>query len=495
MSEATPPPLKLFEKQQKVYPRHVSGVFRRLKWLVMALLLGIYYLAPWLRWDRGPYAPEQAILIDMPARRAYFFNIEIWPQEVYILTGILVLAAVGLFFVTSLFGRAWCGYACPQTVWTDLFVWAERLVQGDRNQRMRLDAAPLSFTKALKKVLTHALWLVIGVSTGGAWVFYFNDAPTLVGQIMHGTVPASVLGWVGALTLSTYIMAGYAREQVCTYMCPYARFQSAMFDRDTLIVSYDKDRGEPRGKHKAGDSWDGRGHCIDCDSCVAVCPVGIDIRNGLQYQCISCGLCIDACNSVMDKLALPHGLVRYDTERNHDDRQAAKNAACAAGLCQAGSCSGGEQKGAARQALRLLRPRSLYYMAVLSLVGALILYALATRTTQEISVLHDRNPLSVQLSDGSIRNSYTVKILNKTHEDQRFSLAVQGLDGANVKLQGAGHVDINDITVLADSVGQFRLLLSKNNVDVARQEIIFILRNVHTGQVATHESFFVDKRR
>ena len=232
--------MQLFAKQERIYPRRVWGRYRKIKWVAMVLLLGIYYLTPWLRWDRGPYAPSQAILIDLTHTRAYFFGLEIWPQEVYYITGILILAAVGLFFVTSLFGRVWCGYACPQTVWTDLFVWVERIVQGDRNARKKLDESPWTFEKIRKKTLTHIIWLLIGLCTGGAWVFYFNDAPTLIDQMKHLNVPWSVGGWILGLTFSTYMMAGFAREQVCTYMCPYARFQSAMFDKDTLIISYDE---------------------------------------------------------------------------------------------------------------------------------------------------------------------------------------------------------------------------------------------------------------
>lgn len=232
--------IKLFEKQKRIYPKRVWGRYRKVKWVVMIVTLGIYYLAPWLRWDRGPNLPDQAILIDIPHSRGYFFFIEIWPQEVYYITGILILAAVSLFFVTSLFGRVWCGYSCPQTVWTDLFVWVERIFQGDRATRMRRDKAKMNFDKLWRKLATHSTWLLIGLCTGGAWVFYFNDAPTLMEQIISMEVPWSVGGWILALTGSTYLMAGFAREQVCTYMCPYSRFQSAMFDKDSLVISYDE---------------------------------------------------------------------------------------------------------------------------------------------------------------------------------------------------------------------------------------------------------------
>jgi cytochrome c oxidase accessory protein FixG len=462
--------MSLFEKQRKIYARRVWGKYRKLKWLSMVTLLGIYYGVPWLRWDRGPNAPDQAILIDMPARRGYFFGIEIWPQEVYLLVGILILAAVGLFFATSLLGRVWCGYACPQTVWTDLFVWVERIVQGDRNARMKLDQSPWSLEKIRKKFLTHSIWILIGACTGGAWVFYFNDAPTLADQILHLDVPWSVGGWIAALTFSTYVMAGFAREQVCTYMCPYARFQSAMFDRDTLIITYDADRGEPRGKHKAGDTWEGRGACIDCDSCVVVCPVGIDIRNGLQYQCISCGLCVDACNNVMDKIGLPRGLIRYDTENNQNARKATPGW---------------------RDRLRWVRPRTVYYALIMAFVGSLMLYAIITRSPLELNVIHNRNPLFVTLSDGSIRNSYTLKILNKTHDDKHFALTVRGLDNAKITLQGAGAQDSERIEVLADSVGQLRLLVDAPKTDTDRQPIAFVIKDNQTGTEATHESYFI----
>ena len=439
MSEAT----QLFAKRRHIYPRDVWGLYRRLKWLAMGVLLAIYYFVPWLRWDRGPHVPDQAILIDMPARRAYFYFIEIWPQEVYYLTGLLILAAVGLFFVTSLFGRIWCGYACPQTVWTDLFIKVEHLFLGDRNARMRLDNAPWSFDKIWRKAATHLIWLLIALCTGGAWVFYFNDAPTLADQIWHLQVPWSVLSWILGLTASTYIMAGFAREQVCTYMCPYARFQSAMFDKDTLIVSYDAERGEPRAPHKTGGSWDGRGDCIDCGLCVAVCPTGIDIRHGLQMECIACGLCVDACNGVMDKVGRPDGLIRYDTANNQTARSAAHKI--------------GRKF---NDWLHLLRPRTFGYLAILGTVAGLMLVGLLTRTPQELHVIHDRNPLFVQLSAGGVRNNYTVKILNKTHTDIDYSLTVLGVPQAIVKIEGAGTPDPEHLTVLADSVGQFRVLVT-----------------------------------
>ncbi|MDF3025553.1 MAG: cytochrome c oxidase accessory protein CcoG [Alphaproteobacteria bacterium] len=449
--------ITFFEKQKRIYPRAVEGRYRRLKWAAIALLLGIYYATPWLRWHRGENLPDQAVLIDMPARRAYFFGIEIWPDEVYFITGILVLAAIGLFFATSLLGRVWCGYACPQTVWTDLFVWVEEKIQGDRNARIRLDQQGLTFGRIWKKTLTHALWIVIGLCTGGAWVFYFNDAPTLLDHIRHLDVPWSVGSWILGLTASTYLMAGYAREQVCKYMCPYARFQSAMFDRDTLIIGYDPGRGEPRGKHKKGTSWEGHGHCIDCTQCVAVCPVGIDIRNGLQMECIACGLCVDACNDIMDKVDLPRGLIRYDTQRNYDARK------------------GGNTN---KSRLRIWRPRTFYYMAVLSLVSGLMIYGLIARPRMELHASQNRNPLFVKLSDGSIRNNYLVKIFNKTHETRHFALKVRGLDTKEVSVQSAIPLDLANLEVTGGIVAQYRVMITAEKQAEPRRRIEISAREV-----------------
>jgi cytochrome c oxidase accessory protein FixG len=463
--------LSYFAKQQKVYPKRVWGKYRKLKWAAMIVTLGIYYLVPFIRWDRGPNAPNQAVLIDLEGPRAYWFWIEIWPQEVYILTGILILAAIGLFFLTSLFGRVWCGYFCPQTVWTDLFVWVERLVQGDRNARKKLQEGPWTFEKVRKITTTHFIWLVIAWCTAGSFVLYFNDAPTLVRSFFEFDVSPTVLGFIISLTFSTYLMAGFAREQVCTYMCPYARFQSAMFDRDTLIIGYDEQRGEPRGKHKKGDGWDGRGDCIDCSLCVQVCPMGIDIRDGLQMECIACGLCVDACNGVMDQVERPRGLIRYDTT-NH------MNA---------------ERKDGVEK-FRFIRPRTIYYSTVIAIVGAIMLYTLIFRSPLELHVLHDRNPVFTQLSSGEIRNGYTIKILNKTHEFQTYSLSVEGIENASIAVKAAGDITPDNLSVPADSVGSYHVFVSANvNPDKPR-DILFTLQNNEGDMRDTYTSRFVSRR-
>lgn len=463
--------IQYFSKQQKIYPRKVEGKYRRLKWIAMVVTLGIYYLTPFIRWDRGPNAPGQAVFIDLPNARAYWFWIEIWPQEVFILTGILILSAIGLFFITSMLGRVWCGYFCPQTVWTDLFVWVERFVQGDRNARKKLHDAPWSFDKLRKLAVTHFLWLVIAWCTAGSFVLYFNDAPTLVRSFFEFDVSPTVLGFIAGLTFSTYLMAGFAREQVCTYMCPYARFQSAMFDKDTLIIGYDEKRGEPRGKHKKGDSWDGRGHCIDCTACVQVCPMGIDIRKGLQMECIACGLCVDACNDIMDKIDLPRGLIRYDTT-NH----------------MVAEIKGGQEK------FKFVRVRTLYYLAIMAVVGSIMIYALAARAPVELHALHDRNPLFVQLSSGEIRNGYIIKILNKTHEHQTYTLSLKGLEDARIAVKAAGQIDTTNLYVPADSVGTYHIYVSADVMPGKPRDITFTLAEISGKHSDDYDSIFVTQR-
>ncbi len=412
-ADPEPPKRGLYASRVQVYPKKVTGRYRRLKWIALIALLTVYYVLPWVRWDRGPGAPDQAVLVDLAHERAYFFFIEIWAQEVYYLTGVLILAAVGLFLVTSLAGRIWCGYACPQTVWTDLFMWVERLIEGDRNKRIMLDRGPTTTKKVTKKVSKHAAWIAIAFLTGGAWIMYFIDAPTVVAEFFTGRSSVEVYFFVGLFTATTYLLAGWAREQVCTYMCPWPRFQSAMLDEDTLVVTYQKWRGEPRSPLHKGDDLSQRGHCVDCHQCVNVCPTGIDIRDGIQLECIGCGLCADACDTVMDKLNLPRGLIGFDTERRQEQRAKGRPLT-----------------------YRLIRPRTILYAMLMVGVAGIMLFALLTRSSESLTVLHDRT-LFVQLSDGSIRNGYTVRVLNKERQDRRFSLTVAEVEGAQLRVVGS----------------------------------------------------------
>ena len=412
----------MFKAREKIHPKRVNGVFRLTKWIVMAVTLTIYYGTPWLRWDRGLGAPDQAVLIDFPGRRFYFFFIELWPQEVYYITGLLVLAAVALFLFTSLAGRVWCGYACPQTVWTDLFLVVERAVEGQRPERIKLDRAPMSFEKFRKRALKHIIWVLIGMATGGAWVFYFADAPTLAKQLADFSAPAAAYIAIAGFTFTTYLLGGHAREQVCTYMCPWPRIQSAMMDEESLAITYRFDRGEPRGPHKKGDAWEGRGDCIDCKQCVAACPMGIDIRDGLQLECIQCALCVDACNDIMTKVGRPRGLIGYDTDLNIQRRQ-----------------RGEPTK------FRFVRIRTVAYAIIMAIVGSIMLFALLNRSDLDVNVLRDRNPLYITLSDGAVRNAYTIKLMNKERMGRSIVVSVEELPGAIVS--GVGLIETNDNAV------------------------------------------------
>jgi cytochrome c oxidase accessory protein FixG len=444
-----PPDQPLYANRQKVYPKAVSGPVRRAKWAVLVVCLALYYLVPWIRWDRGPGAPDQAVLVDMTHGRLYFFFFEIWPQEVYFLTGLLILGAIALFAATSLFGRVWCGFACPQTVWTDLFMWVEQKIQGDRNERMRLDKAPWTADKWRKKVLTHGAWLLISMATGGAWIMYFNDAIELWPKFFTGQAGMSVYFFFWLFTGTTYLLAGWAREQVCTYMCPWPRFQAAMLDENSLVVSYRDWRGEPRGKLKA----DGVGDCVDCRACVNVCPTGIDIRDGQQLECIGCGLCIDACDDIMTRLDRPTGLIAFETLKNIATSEAATQAMspCAA-RTQAGM--------AARTAPRFIRPRTLVYAGVLSAVLAVMLGAWLLRQEVTLAVLRDRAPLFVRLADGGVRNAYTLKIANKTREAGTLTLALDSAAPLALTIQEAEEVGPNRfrVSTRSDGITEWRAL-------------------------------------
>lgn len=461
--------LSLFAKRAKIYPARVAGRYRRLKWLLLCLFLAIYYFVPFLRWDRGPYLPDQAVLVDIPGRKFYFFLFEVWPQEVFVFTGLLLLAAFALFFVTSIVGRVWCGFACPQTVWTDLYLFVERILEGDRNSRIRLDRAPITFDKIWRKAFKHAIWILIALCTGGAWVLYFTDAPALLYDLLHLKFSFASTFWIVALTLSTYVMAGFAREQVCTYMCPYARFQGAMYDENTLVVTYDPKRGEPRGKVRSESTGD----CVDCLRCVAVCPVGIDIRNGQQYQCINCGLCVDACNDIMGKLGRPPGLIRFDTLTH---------------------VTLGKDAARFLDIFNFRRPRPLIYGTIISVVGLVLLYTLTVgRSLLDISVIRERSPMYIKLSDGAVRNVYTVHVVNKTHDMNAYTLSAEGQTDAilSISESPATPGSALKVSVRPDQVGTFRLFVDvpKAAARPGSTPIVFTIDG--DGRSDRYESAFV----
>lgn len=465
----------LYAPAKKVYPQSVKGTFRRIKWALLVFCLGVYYLLPFVRWNRGPGMPDQAVLVDLQHSRFYFFFIELWPQEVYYFTGLLILAALVLFLSNALFGRVWCGYFCPQTIWTDLFLMVERLIEGDRRERMMLDAAPWTGDKIRKRVVKHMVWLAIAWWTGGVWVLYFADAPTLVGQLATFQAPMTAWIWIGVLTFTTYALAGHMREQVCLYMCPWPRIQAALTDPDALNVAYRADRGEPRMSLKESTRIRAKGEragdCIDCFQCVAVCPTGVDIRQGSQLGCIQCGLCIDACDSVMAKIGRPPRLIAYDNDENSKRRMAGRS-----------------------MAFRQVRSRTVLYAGLIALVGAVMLYALATRAHFALSVLHEKTPLFVTLSDGSIRNAYTLRFSNKWAQTREFEITVDGLAGISTQSP-----DLSDeaasrlkVSVDPDSTRAIRLFVTApKGVKIDKSNSIsFVARDLENAEIVRVDDHF-----
>ncbi len=415
-SETPDPAPNLYAKREPIFPRRVQGPFRALKWILMAVTLGIYYLTPWIRWDRGPNLPDQAVLVDLASRRFYFFWIEIWPHEFYFVAGLLIMAGLGLFLFTSALGRVWCGYACPQTVWTDLFILVERWIEGDRNARLRLWNQKLDARKFRLRLTKWTAWLLIALATGGAWVFYFTDAPTLLVDLFTLNAHPVAYTTVAILTFTTFFFGGFAREQICIYACPWPRIQAAMMDEDTLTVAYREWRGEPRGKHRKGEGAEELGDCIDCMACVNVCPMGIDIRDGQQMECITCALCIDACDDVMAKIGKERGLIDYFALKDEEHERA-----------------GGQKKPLIKH---VLRPRTLLYTFLWAAVGVGLTVALFVRPDLQITVRPERNPTFVTLSDSSVRNTYEVGVRNKHGESRPYYFSL-GVDSPfDVQVEG-----------------------------------------------------------
>lgn len=386
---------EFYEKHKKVYPRKVSGLFASLRLTGVFFLLGSYYLVPWFRWDG-----HQAVLFDLPARKFYIFGLTFWPQDFFYLAALLIIAALSLFFFTALAGRLWCGYACPQTVWTEVFLWIERKVEGSRNQQIKLDKEDMSTRKLSTKTLKHFLWLTLSAWTGFTFVGYFTPIVDLGHALFLLSLGPWETFWIIFYGFATYGNAGWMREQVCIYMCPYARFQSAMFDKDTLIISYDEQRGESRGARKksVNPKEEGLGDCVDCTLCVQVCPTGIDIRDGLQYECIGCAACIDVCDEVMEKMNYDKGLVRYTTQNRIDGKTT-----------------------------HLFRPRILVYATLLIIISLTLVYSIATRIPLELDIIRDRNALYRETVDGLIENIYTLKLINMDTKDHQYQLRVDGL--------------------------------------------------------------------
>lgn len=442
---------EIYAKHKKVYPRKVSGMFASLRTLGVFILLGGYYLVPWFRWDG-----HQAVLFDLPARKFYIFGITFWPQDFFYLAALLIIAALSLFFFTALAGRLWCGFACPQTVWTELFLWIERKVEGSRNQQMKLDNTDMNSRKFYLKSLKHFLWLLLSAWTGFTFVGYFTPILDLGQATLQLTLGPWESFWIVFYGFATYGNAGWMREQVCIYMCPYARFQSAMFDKDTLIISYDEKRGESRGARKKSvdPKESGLGDCVDCTLCVQVCPTGIDIREGLQYQCIGCAACVDVCDEVMDKMNYEKGLVRYTTQNRMDGKTT-----------------------------HLFRPRIVVYASLLIILSLALLYSIATRIPLEMDIIRDRNALYRETVDGLVENIYSLKLINMDTKDHQYQLRIDGLkDMVFVKPQTEINIKSGEVVNLA-----VRIQIDPVNLSKTSSTVHFHLNSTDQADLAVSE--------
>jgi len=442
----------LYASRSKIYVRHVTGFFARWRVIAVWVLLGSYYLVPWIEWGG-----RQAVLFDLPERKFYIFGWVFWPQDFFYLTVLLIIAALSLFFFTALAGRLWCGYACPQTVWTEVFIWMERRFEGDRPKAMKLDKMPWTREKIMRKGGKHAAWLIFSLFTGYTFVGYFTPIQELSVRLVDFQLGPWETFWVFFYGFATYLNAGWLREQVCIYMCPYARFQSAMFDRNTLVIGYDEPRGEPRGRRnrKADPAVGDKGDCIDCSLCVQVCPVGIDIRDGLQYQCIACAACIDVCDEVMAKVKKPKGLIRYSTENAME----------------------------LGEPIHIMRPRVIAYSLLLLALTIGLVYAISVRVPLRVDIIRDRMSLFSETRQGDIINDYTVKVLNMDEGPHVFHLAVEGLEGMMLTNQ-EGDVEIASGAVVAIPV---RVQVAPENIPSPKSDIEFILTATDNPELKAYQ--------
>ena len=456
--------VSLYASRKKIYPRAVSGLFSNLRWITVWFTQIVFYGLPWLEWNA-----RQALLFDLEARRFYIFGLVLYPQDFIYLTGLLVIAALALFLFTAIAGRLWCGYACPQTVYTEIFLWIEKKVEGDRSARMRLDDAAFSTQKLGKKWLKHALWVLFALWTGFTFVGYFTPIRELAALSMAASLGPWQTFWIFFYGFATYGNAGFMREQVCKYMCPYARFQSAMFDKDTMIVTYDAARGEPRGPRskKTDPKTVGLGSCVDCTLCVQVCPTGIDIRKGLQYECIGCGACIDVCDEVMDKVGYPRGLVKYSTQNGMDNGW-----------------------NTAQMVKRGLRPRVLVYTGILMAITTAVLVSLYMRTPLKVDVIRDRGALARMVEQGRIENVFRLQVMNATESTQRYVISVSGLPG--VAIASEAEVDVLPTEVRSAVI---RVQIPPNAAEPGSHAIQFDIRSTgrDVAQVSEKAAFVVPR--
>jgi len=461
----------LFEQHPKIHPKQQKGFYRSIKSALLWGFLLLYHFSPWIRWDRGVGNPDQAILFDIGGKRIYLFSLEIWPQDIYILTGMMIFAAVGLFLAAALWGRAWCGFGCFQTIWTDLFMHVESWVEGDRNARIRLDRAPLTFNKLVKRSLKHSIWLLISAFFALSFLWYFGDAKNVTVDLFLGQLDGWSLATFATLLVMTYVMAGFAREQVCLYMCPYGRFQGVMFDAHSKVITYEDWRGEGRQKPGKNRDFTDRGHCVDCTLCVQVCPTGIDIREGQQMGCIGCGLCIDACNDVMEKFDLPKNLISYDSQVNIAARAAKKDV------------------NAKAVRSKLIQPRTYIYSGILLITVLVTAFALNSRSDTELSILKDRSPFFVQLSSGQVQNAYTLRILNKAKTPKTYRLDVEASNFPDFSIIGT---NTNEIQLDAGSVATLRMIVKGHTSDYnnGKTPLSVILHDLEKDKITIKETVF-----
>ena len=464
----------LYQERIEIFPRSVKGRYRSLKTGILIFAYAVYFLLPWLRWERE-VGSNQAVLFDIEGRRFYIFDLVVYAQDIFWLAGILVIGALLLFFVTGLAGRVFCGYFCFQTLWTDVFIFIERIVQGERNARMKLHKAAWSNEKTIKIGLTHFLWFLVAFFTGLSFTLYWGDAPVLALQMLQGDAPFAAYATTLFLTLTTYVMAGLAREQVCTYMCPYARFQAVMFDSDTLIVAYDEQRGErEEGRKKPAKGLmtsaerdnASVGDCIDCGYCVQVCPTGIDIRNGLQYQCTSCALCIDACNTIMTSIKFPTGLIRYSSEHALQGEKTS-----------------------------LVKAKNIGYALTMLITIALLVWSIANQSDVELLVQQVRQPLSVNLSDGRVQNRYNIKINNKTTKAVKYRISIAGLKDAELDIG-----KFTEVNVAAEHSVKLtaKVRVLPENVSASRTKFTFVINSLNSKvkqEVIQQNVFYVPEKK
>ena len=457
--------VSLYEVSKKLYPRHVTGLFANWRIAMVIITQLVFYGGPWLQWNG-----RQAILFDVLNRKFYIFGLVLWPQDFILLAALLMLCAFGLFWWTAIAGRLWCGFACPQTVYTEIFLWIEHWIEGDRPKRMKLDEAPMSLNKLRIKGTKQALWIALSFWTGFTFVGFFTPIQLLWNELLAFSLGPWETFWTVFYGFATYGNAGYMREQVCKYMCPYARFQSAMFDPDTLVISYDAKRGDPRGSRRKGSDYkaEGLGDCVNCGICVQVCPTGIDIRNGLQYECIGCAACIDACDQVMEKMDYPKGLIRYTTENvlngKYTDQQFLS---------------------------RLLRPRVAVYTLILLITAGAMIATLAMRSPIRLDIIRDRTTLVKATEDGWLENLYQVQIVNTDERPHTFSVNVDGLPGIRL-------VPAQTITVPAGSTHELpvSVRVEPQNAPAGSSRITFTLSATDNRELATEaESSFIGMRR